>query len=465
MRHSQRVGVRRQAPGWRTVALLMSLLPSLARSGTYPLDAPRLEDEDVTAPPRPRQFWWALGEVTGINVAVWAIDRFVLQKEWARVDLDAWRTNLKTGFIWDKDDFATNQFAHPYHGSTYFNAARDHGFGYWGAASFTLLGSLQWELFGERELPSLNDLINTTMGGWAQGEVIYRLSSMLLDQRETGTRRVAREVSAGLLNPVRGFNRVVRGDAWRSAPTPAEWQPPVFASLVRSGYLNIDAGKPLNQFFAELDLRYGDALRFPVKVPFDAFTMGVQFTSGESRLISNAEVKAALAVLPLVNGGNERVLLGTFQHFDFNDTQAYEFGGQALGAGLMYRYLTRDGRELRLALHLRGLVLAGISSEYAELVGRDYDYGPGLGFHFEASYGRWPWEYLKLHAGTTWLHTLNGADGEHLVHEGTLLLDLPLFANLGLGASFSFFERNSFFRDFDTISRGIPQVRVFLSVH
>ncbi|WP_426752415.1 DUF3943 domain-containing protein [Myxococcus sp. Y35] len=446
-------------------ALLVSHLPSLALSAAYPADAPLHADEEVAPPQRPRQFWWALGEVTAINLAVWTFDRFVLQKEWARVSLDTWGTNLRNGFVWDKDDFTTNQFAHPYHGAAYFNAARDHGFGYWGAAGFTLLGSLQWELFAEHKLPSFNDLINTTVGGWAQGEAIYRLSSMLLDQRDTGTRRIAREVTAGMLNPVRGFNRVVRGDAWRSAPTPEAWQPPVFASLARSGYLNIDAGKTLNQFFAELDLRYGDALRFPVEAPFDAFSMGVQFTSGEGRLISRAEVKGALAMLPLENGGNERILLGAFQHFDFNDTQAYELGGQSLGAGLVYRYLTREGRELRLSLHLRGLVLAGISSEYAELIGRDYDYGPGLGLHVEVSYGRWPWEYLKFDAGTTWIHSLNGADGNHLAHEGTLLLDVPLFANVGIGASFTFFERNSFFRDYDTVSRSIPQVRVFLSVH
>ncbi|QDE90837.1 hypothetical protein BHS06_18740 [Myxococcus xanthus] len=468
MRHSLWCGRRGPAARWRKVALLVSLLPSLAQAAELPADAPRVEDDDEEAaalPPRPRQFWWALGEVTAINLTVWGFNRYVMNKDFARVGLDAWRTNLEVGFVWDKDDFSTNQFAHPYHGSTYFNAARDHGFNYWGAMGFTLVGSLQWELFAENHLPSYNDLINTTMGGWAHGEVIYRLSSMLLDQRATGTGRVAREVSAGLLNPVRGFNRVVRGDAWRSAPTPEDWQPPVFAVLARTGYLNIDAGTTLNQFFAELDLRYGDALRFPVDVPFDAFNMGVQFTTGENRLISRAEVKGALAMLPLENGGNERVLLGAFQHFDYNDTQAYELGGQSIGAGLVYRYLTQGGRELRLALHLRGVVLAGITSEYADKVGRDYDYGPGLGFHFEASYGRWPWEYLKLHAGTTWLHTLNGADGNHLVHEGTLLLDVPLFANLGLGASFTFFERNSFFRDFDTVSRGVPQARVFISVH
>ena len=284
MRHSQRGGVRVQAPRWRMAALLLLLLPSLAWTASYPADAPRVEtDEDTVATePRRRQPGWALLEVTAINTTVWAFNMYVLKRDWSVVNLRTWRRNLATGFVWDRDDFSTNQFAHPYHGSAYFNAARDHGFGFWGASAFTLLGSLQWEFFGEQKLPSINDLINTTMGGWAQGEAIYRLSSMLLDSRDTGTRRVAREVSAGLLNPIRGFNRAVRGDAWRSAPTPEDWQPPVFATLLRSGYLNIDTGEPLNQFFAELDLRYGDALRFPVNAPFDAFSMGVQFTTGDA---------------------------------------------------------------------------------------------------------------------------------------------------------------------------------------
>ncbi|XXF79976.1 DUF3943 domain-containing protein [Myxococcaceae bacterium GXIMD 01537] len=468
---SQRGGAGRGARECVRLGLLLAaLLPAVGRAGTsYPADAPlashesRRKEEDVP-PPEPH-YWLALGEVTLVNLVVWTVDRYILDKDWARVDFGVWRNNFETGFIWDKDDFNTNQFAHPYHGSLYYNAARDNGIGYWGSIPFTALGSLQWEFLAESELPSINDVVNTTLGGISIGEVLYRLSSLVLDNRASGLERVGREVGAGVLNPVRGFNRVVRGDAWRNAPTPSEWSPPAMAVLGRTGYLNVRAGNRPEQFFIELGLRYGDALRFPVRKPFDDFSMGVQFTTGENRLISHAEMMGMLATAPIESGESEWLLLGAFQQFEFVDTQTYEVGGQSVGAGLFYRYLFPDDLEVRAALTVRGVALAGISSEYAELVGRSYDYGPGAGYHFEVAFGRWPWEYVRLDAGSTWIHTLNGASADHLAHEARLLVDVPVYRGLGMGGSFSIFYRNSFFRDFDDVSRSIPQFRLFLSLH
>ncbi|NTX41768.1 DUF3943 domain-containing protein, partial [Myxococcus sp. CA033] len=128
---------------------------------------------------------------------------------------EVWERNLTDGFKWDADEFSVNQFDHPYHGGIYYNIARDNGFDYWESGFITVLGSLQWEVFAENTPPSTNDIINTSLGGLALGEVLYRLSSRVLDNCATGRERVGREVVAGLLNPGRGLSRVVRGEAWR----------------------------------------------------------------------------------------------------------------------------------------------------------------------------------------------------------------------------------------------------------
>ncbi|MBU4308132.1 MAG: DUF3943 domain-containing protein, partial [Acidobacteria bacterium] len=47
------------------------------------------------------------------------------------------------------------------------------------------MGSLLWEYFGETTRPAYNDIINTTFSGALFGEILYRLSSNILDDRTT----------------------------------------------------------------------------------------------------------------------------------------------------------------------------------------------------------------------------------------------------------------------------------------
>jgi hypothetical protein len=98
---------------------------------------------------------------------------------------------------WDHDVFATNQFAHPYQGSTYHAAARANGFGFYESLFFDVLGSAYWEIFTETTQISLNDLITTSLGGASLGEMFHRLYL---------------EINfplAGLVSPIDAFNAVV----------------------------------------------------------------------------------------------------------------------------------------------------------------------------------------------------------------------------------------------------------------
>ena len=60
--------------------------------------------------------WLAVGETVGINAFVQSFDRFVLNADFAQINMHTIHHNLKTGFVWDNDQFSTNLFAHPYHG-------------------------------------------------------------------------------------------------------------------------------------------------------------------------------------------------------------------------------------------------------------------------------------------------------------------------------------------------------------
>ena len=65
--------------------------------------------------------WRPLAEVFAVNVGVWAFDRFVLDSDFSQISPKTMWHNIRHGFVWDNDKFSTNLFAHPYHGSLYFN--------------------------------------------------------------------------------------------------------------------------------------------------------------------------------------------------------------------------------------------------------------------------------------------------------------------------------------------------------
>ena len=88
---------------------------------------------------------------------VWSFDRYIVKEDWAYINGHTIKSNFKKGPVWDTDQFTTNLFSHPYHGSLYFNAARSNGMNFWQSAPFAAGGSLMWEFFMENEPPSIND--------------------------------------------------------------------------------------------------------------------------------------------------------------------------------------------------------------------------------------------------------------------------------------------------------------------
>lgn len=75
-----------------------------------------------------KSFVRAASEVFGLNIGLWAFDRFALKGHYAYISLKTIGANFRHGFEWDNDHLNTNMFAHPYNGSLYFNAARSNGF-------------------------------------------------------------------------------------------------------------------------------------------------------------------------------------------------------------------------------------------------------------------------------------------------------------------------------------------------
>ena len=172
---------------------------------------------DVAAPPRKRP-WLSGVEVVGTNLLFHVITRYIIHEDYAQITWSSIKNNFKTGFLWDNDKFNTNLFFHPYQGGLYYNCARSNGLNFWESAPYALFGSSIWELFLELQPPSTNDIISTTLGGMAMGEVSHRLSSLVLNGQARGWKRFGHEAIGLIINPVRGVNRLITGEAWRMGP-------------------------------------------------------------------------------------------------------------------------------------------------------------------------------------------------------------------------------------------------------
>ena len=161
---------------------------------------------------------------TYINVA-YELANLIRGQDTAKITPETWWINMKRGWEWDLDDFAVNQIGHPYQGNNYFTTGRANGLDYWESAALTAFGSGTWEYFGETNQASLNDFINTTLGGIALGEMFHRTAWLVRNTQATGRGRLWSEIGAMALDPMSGVMRFMSGDASRVVEKPSDMVP------------------------------------------------------------------------------------------------------------------------------------------------------------------------------------------------------------------------------------------------
>ena len=340
--------------------------------------------------------WRAVVEVVGLNAGVWAFDRYAMNEDFARISFKSIKHNIKNGFVWDNDQFSTNLFAHPYHGSLYFNAARSNGMNFWQSAPYALGGSLMWEIAAEIEPPAINDLLATTFGGIALGEMTYRLSDLVLDDSRSGFSRFSREFLGLLVCPVRGLNRMINGDMWKVRHTHYKHHdysriPVNFSLGTGTRYLadnnHLFKGE-YNPYF-EFRLQYGDAFNADERKPYDYFTARAIFgMSSNQPLISQINLMGMLWGRSFSTDTDMEVLVGLFQHFNYYDSEEVIDGSgripykisetTSFGPGVIYRFpQLNEMVSFEQRLFCSGILLGGSLTDYYQVIDRNYNMGSG----------------------------------------------------------------------------------------
>lgn len=301
------------------------------------------------------------------------------------------RRNLRGPWVVDNDPFSVNQFAHPYQGSMYHNAARSSGLGYWEAAAYTFAGSVGWEIAGEQTPPSRNDQIASGIAGSFLGEPLFRMAHLVLNSK-SDVPYAWRRWGAAAISPAAGFNRLVYGSRFDGAFVDHD---PLYYSRLRIGrnhatHDDLGASTVFKRDAAEISfaLDYGlpGQPGYTYRRPFDYFSIETILSGANG--VENITSRGLLFGTDYAIGANYRGIFGLYGNYDYLAPQIFHLSTTALSLGTTGQWWISKG------LALEGTGLAGIGYSAASTLravanDRDYHYGmaPRLGLALRLTSG------------------------------------------------------------------------------
>ena len=459
--------------------------------------------DSTMALPVKKRYWQAAAEATAINVGVQLFDRYALKSDFAQTTLRTLKRNFTDGMVWDNDFFITNLFAHPYHGNLYFNAARTNGLTFWESAPYALGGSLMWEFLGETEPPAINDVIATSMGGMAIGEMTHRLSRTVLDDRDRGFRRFLREAAATIANPIQGLHRIISGDAWRVRSDHYRYHdyskiPVDVAFSTGWRYLADDGAlfRGVHAPYLNMVLTYGtpvDGERHTI--PYDFFDVDATISMGGGQpLVNNLQIVGRLWSTSILDKKDMAGEFGIYQHFNYFDAKPIEDGSEltpyriseaaGFGPGFILSLPQMGGlSKLEQRVFLSGILLGGTKSDYFNVIERDYNMGSGFSiksktqldfgkfgrFILNAKYFRlYTWKGyedkdLQAYAdGTKDLHYLNvqGDRSNAALLVVNPIMEMHVNKQWSLTLSGAYYSRRTFYKYYDKVHANTFETKI-----
>ena len=462
--------------------------------------------DSTMALPEPKRYWQAAAEATGINVGVQLFDRYALNSDFAQTTLNSLKRNFTDGMVWDNDFFITNLFAHPYHGNLYFNAARSNGLSFWESAPYALGGSAMWEFLGETEPPAINDIIATTCGGIAIGEMTHRLSRTVLDDRDRGGSRFLREAAATIINPIQGLHRIFSGDAWRVRSDHYRYHDfskiPVDMSFSVGWRYLADNGalfRGTHAPYVNITLMYGtpvDGERHTTPYDFFDLEMNAAFGGGQP-FVNTLNIVGRLWSTPILYKKDMAGEFGIYQHFNYYDAKPIEDGSEltpyriseaaGFGPGFILS-LPQTGAMTKLEqrIFMSGILLGGTKSDYFNVIERDYNMGSGFSvksktqiefgkfgrFMLNAKYFRiYTWkgyEDKDLQAfadGTKDLHYLNvqGDRSNAMLLVVNPVMEIHLAKQWSVTLSGAYYSRRTFYKYHDMVKANTFETKLGLT--
>ncbi len=413
--------------------------------------------------------WVPLSEVFAANVFVWSMDRYLLNEDFARVGPSTWKRNIREGWEWDIDRFGINFIGHPYSGTLSYNAGRANGYNYFQSTTFAIGGSLMWEYFCEDTRPSYNDIINTPVNGAFLGEILYRLSSNVLDDRTGGMERVSREVVAGLINPMRGLNRLLQGKSWKKSNKEVYQKEPLNISLyagihkINEGAKIIN-GKGTTSEMVNVQFDYGNPFENRSRKPYDFFKLRTEFDFGVGRKILSNVTGYGILTGKNINYEKNAILLGIFQYSDYWDNKTFELGAIAFGGGVFSKLQLSKKFDLYTNVHIGVIPFSGNSTRFGPDTTqlRDYSFGDGFEGKFESTINIGKIATASLIYYYYFIHTYIGLPGNNYIGILKPRITVNLYKGISMGFEHYVYYNNRRLSDFPAINSTRTEQKVFL---
>ena len=436
--------------------------------------------------PRDKHFLRASAELFVVWFVPWAVNYYVRDAPFAHISLNSWWDNITGQWVYDDNTFQTNQFAHPMHGAFYFNSFRANGYNFWASSAASWVGAFGWECCGETHPPAPNDLVNTAVGGMTLGEMMWRLSTLALDNTSTGSGRTWHEIGGFLMSPWNGFNRWVTGRSNDVVANPPSWRPAwVQGSLDVGPRILGTKGNSADvfdstqsDFTVGFRLVYGRPIQDLDGRPFSTFQMNGEIATGDRQKLQVLQVRGSLGGKELHNGEKATHMLAAMLHYDYNfvpnrDTAfnavVFEYGGQSISGGLQSVFRMGHNWQLITNASLRAVLMGAVRADYYEITGegRNYDFGPGAGGILSATLAR-PRLLFTMAYNGTYIHTVNGTDYDHYLDQGSVDARYYFSRRVGAGIRYDYFHRNSRASDAATApgpntQLTVPQLRLFVA--
>lgn len=403
-------------------------------------------------------------ELIGMEVGVYSFNHWVRHTDFTRIDWGTTKRNINPGnWWWDKDEFQTNQFGHPYHGALFYNSFRSNGYSFWQSAPAAVLGSYAWETFAENEPPSIGDFVNTSFGGIVLGEMTYRLSSKIVNNNTHGFKRQLSEVAGLLINPMGGLNRILDGKWGKYTYNKADRDSSKITAEFDLGIRKFSVGSvnPLKDggfgWYGRARLLYGTPY-LDYRKPFSNMNISLELGKDDSTLVNTLSVYGSIAGWPIRSKGKFQHLAILSANYDYIRNYSFFYGGQSVQINLYSKMEVHDKVKLNTTLSTGAILLSAIPSAHP-ITGRSYDYGTGLAF--SAMGGITVLDRFKYSLGyrgalTT---TLNGSPSNYFLHALTNEASYRFADNVSLAAESGYFVLSRNYRALSDDTKRYPYLR------
>jgi len=416
-------------------------------------------------------------EIISLNVLFAGFNRYSMQKGYALVSTRSIYTNLSNPWVWDDDGFGVNMIGHPYQGSLYYTAARSNNIGFVGSSLYTMAGSVMWEYFCETERPSINDLVNTTMGGIVFGEILGRLSdsiwhgiggSSTFDKAASVAVSPVSGINRGLFNekkPVQPLGRI-RGDLLLGGGMSTIVLKLDGEEVPDHVYDTIVGDKSNRSFIFAFDVEYGRPYTYRYSAPFDYFEFNLSLGSINNSMFVSLFTKGILWGTRLASTKRNSGLFGIFINYDFIANGLINFSSNSLGAGYQNRLKFTNKTFFITSLQLNFILMGSsdyIYHKYANIIepglgGRDYDFS--IGENVLVNVGIENREFGKITVNYRYygLHTFPGSvpdygsGGYNIIGMLFLNLEKTLFKTWRVGVMLNAYHKESFFDDMPNVN-------------